>query len=379
MKVLMQGRYELFDVGGGDKVQIENTANQLRSLGVSVDVATQKVIDLSQYDIVHIFQLDWVAENYIYAKQALKQGIPIVLSPIHHTLKEVERFDNDYAFGFRRLSKALFKNQFARDTFKNVYRSVLDYRKIPPTALSLILGLKNMHKKVLSWADIVLVQTNIEAYDLKEVYDVDFEWRKIPNGVSSNFIRRQKFSNPFEFEDYILCVGRIEPRKNQLSVIEAVQKLRSETNKDLQLVFVGARSGSKHIEYSLKFNSLAHTYPWVHYVGQVPYEQIPSYYHFAKVGVSASWFESTGLTSLEALFCGANAVACGSQAREYLGDLASYAEPYNIDSIKTAIKEALHSERPIITRELKLEYTWLNAAKKTLDSYNSVLAARKNL
>ncbi|GIW69594.1 MAG: hypothetical protein KatS3mg101_0341 [Patescibacteria group bacterium] len=36
---------------------------------------------------------------------------------------------------------------------------------------------------------------------------------------------------------------------------------------------------------------------------------MPDYYRNAKVCVSASWFETTGLTSLEALFCGTNAVA----------------------------------------------------------------------
>ena len=33
---------------------------------------------------------------------------------------------------------------------------------------------------------------------------------------------------PIKFEDYLICVGRIEPRKNQLNVINAVKLLREE-------------------------------------------------------------------------------------------------------------------------------------------------------
>jgi len=38
MKVLMVGRPDLFKYYGGDRVQIENTASELRNLGVEVDL-----------------------------------------------------------------------------------------------------------------------------------------------------------------------------------------------------------------------------------------------------------------------------------------------------------------------------------------------------
>ena len=38
MRVLVQGKLDLMETGGGDRVQIENTVKELRLLGVDVDI-----------------------------------------------------------------------------------------------------------------------------------------------------------------------------------------------------------------------------------------------------------------------------------------------------------------------------------------------------
>lgn len=373
MKVLMQGRFELNNGGGGDKIQIENTASELRKLGVEVDIKHHVVSDVSKYDLIHTFQLDWTAESYFYAMKAKKANKPFVLSPIHHNINEVKKFDDEYAFDYRRISKLLFSDQLHRDTFKNVYRSILNPQKIKPTMYSVFMGLRNMHTKVLNMSDIVLVQTNLEAFDLKDTYGVDFKWEKIPNGVGSQFLNVQSSKNRFDISDYIVSVGRVEPRKSWLNVIEAVRMFRMESGRDLKLVLVGPKNITNHFEYTARFNIVLRKHKWVKYIEKVPYDEIPSVYKFAKVCVSASWFESTGLTLLEALFCGTNAVASGERAKEYLGNMASYCEPGDAKSIFTAILKEYYAPRPNISDEMKKEYTWENAAKKTLEVYESVL------
>ncbi len=377
MKILMQGRYELLAKGGGDKVQIENTAKELRNLGVNVDIVGGPVKDLSSYDLVHLFQLDWTPETYFLAKNAKDAGKPLVLSPIHHSVKEVKRFDDEYVFDFRRLSKILFKEQHKRDTFKNIYRSLINPQKLKPTLQSINIGLKNMHIRTLSMADIILVQTEAEATDLKDTYGVDFSWVKIPNGVGEPFLKANKsdskLPNPLGFQDYIICVGRIEPRKNQIKVIEAVNCLRKEKNMDIRLVFIGSMNSEKHFEYKYKFRKTLKQYTWIKHIESVPYDVMPAYYKYAKVGVSASWFETTGLTSLEALFCGSNAVASGKRAKEYLGDLVSYCDPGDVNSIQKAIDTEYFNQRPTVPENMFKEYTWENAAKKTLEVYHKLI------
>ena len=374
MRVLIQGRIELQKgKGGGDMIQIENTMNELKELRVEVDFKTYPGFDPEGYDIVHIFQLDWTPETYIYADLANKRGIPIVISPIHHSVKEVKRFDDEYVFDFRRLSGFLFEDQFSRDTLKNIYRSFFNPQKLYSTMLSARMGFKNMQTKILTMAAAVLVQTNLEAQDLKETFNVDFSWYKIPNGVSSAFLDTSNFKNRFDFEDYVICVGRLEPRKNQIKIIEAVNLLRQKTQKDIKLVLVGSKSPRNHFEYTYRLNQQLKKYDWVKHIDYIPNSEMPGLYKFAKVGVSASWFETTGLTSLEAVFCGTNAVASGDRAKEYLGDYASFCDPGSVESILSAVESQYFKPRPKIDESIKNEYTWKNAAKMTLTAYNQVL------
>lgn len=371
----MLGRIGLLEAQGGDRMQIENTLERLRKLGVDVDLRADMDFDPTPYDIIHIFQLDWKPETYFYAKKAKKYNKPLVLSPIHHTVAELKRFDDEYVFDFRRFSKYMFWDQFHRDTFKNFYSSLFDLTKLKPTLFSIFYGFKRMQKEVLELADIVLVQTKVEVEDLEKVFGVKFEWEKVPNGVSENFSRgNQKFENLVGIKDYIVSVGRVEPRKNQLNIIKAVSKLRKELNKDLKLVFVGRASKSKHFEYNFWFNLALKQNPWIKHISAIDYRMMPSIYYYAKVGVSASWFETTGLTSLEALVCGANAVATGEQAKEYLGSYASYCDPGDVESIKEAIKKEYLSPRPEVDASFLSEYTWENAAKKSYEVYKKLLA-----
>lgn len=373
MKVLMLGRIGLMGVGGGDKVQIENTAKELRSLGIEVDIKTNLSFDPSLYDLIHIFQLYWTPETYFYSKKAKRAGKPLVLSPIHHSVEEVRQYDDAYAFGFRRLSKILFKKQHSRDTFKNVYRLFSSPQKVATTIGSVFIGLEKMHREALKMSDKVLVQTEKEAKDLRRTYGVDFGWEKVPNGVSPHFFDTSGFENPLGFEDYVICIGRIEPRKNQLSIIEAVKIFRERTNQDVQLVFVGLKSNKSHFEYLYRFGRKVKKYPWIHHIDKVPYEKMPAYYKFAKVCISASWFETTGLTSLEALYCGTNAVASGERAKEYLGKYASYCRPDDVTSVVRALEKEYFAPRPRINSSMLEEYTWQTAAQKTLEVYNSLL------
>jgi glycosyltransferase involved in cell wall biosynthesis len=358
--------------GGGDKVQVENTAKELRKLGVEVDISTTLSTDIQKYDIIHIFQLDWMSETYFYALKAKKFNKPIVLSPIHHNVEEVQRFDDEYTFGLRKIGKYLFRDQHNRDTLKNVYRAVHDGKKIPTALASVFLGLKNMHTKTLKISDRVLVQTALEAKDLVKTYGVNINWTKVPNGVGDHFFANSEPENPLDIEDYILCVGRIEARKNQLSIIEAVEELIKEEEMDVNLVFIG-RKNNNHSEYTQIFDRKVAQNNWITYLPEVPYLDIPPYFKYAKVCVSASWFETSGLTSLDALFMGTNVVAAGDRAKEFLGSYASYCDPGDVMSIKSAMSKELSAPRPKLDEHFKKEYTWKRCAELTKEVYEDLL------
>ncbi len=113
----------------------------------------------------------------------------------------------------------------------------------------------------------------------------------------------------------------------------------------------------------------------IEFKGYVSQEELYSLYSKAKVHVLPSWFETTGLSSLEAAAMGCNIVVTDKgDVREYFGDLAYYCEPDSPDSIAVAIQSALQNEvNKKLQEKVFKEYTWEKAAEQTLAAYKKVL------
>jgi len=113
----------------------------------------------------------------------------------------------------------------------------------------------------------------------------------------------------------------------------------------------------------------------VKYLGPVPQQELPGLYQQAKVHVLPSWFETTGLSSLEATVMGCNIVVTGKgDTREYFQDDAFYCEPDDVDSIREAVQQAYEAPVDTVFRErLMKECTWKKAAEKTLQAYERLL------
>ncbi len=411
MRVLFQSRIDLFDRRGGDTVQMERTAQELGDLGVDVDIDCSPKKDLSAYDLVHLFNIDWPANVYLCAKNARDHSKPLVFSPIHHPFEEIERYEREYRFGLRRIINTIFRKREQREKFKDFCRALADPKKIPSTIIEFKRGIFKEQQELLELADAVLVQTDAEVDDIRE----DFGWStkgkimdlytggerkkpgfkrqsqslalgnslpalltapvyKVVNGVDRRFAEAKPdwFKKNYGWENFVLCVGRIEPRKNQLSVIESVSNVKWKME-NVKLIFLGKISW-RHPEYALRFNNMVRKYDWIRHIERIPYEKMGAAYAAAKVHVSASWFETTGLVSLEAGLAGCNVVATGERAREYLGDFAFYCDPGDLDSITKAISKASETAvNPEFKQHILNNFTWDKTAEQTLAVYKTIL------
>ncbi|MEA2020177.1 MAG: glycosyltransferase [Patescibacteria group bacterium] len=407
MRVLFQSRIDLFDRRGGDTVQMERTAQELNKLSVDVDIDCSPRKNLSQYDLVHLFNIDWPANVYLCARNAKKQGKPIVLSPIHHSFEEIERYEREYQFGLRRIVNLLFRGREQREKFKDFYRAVVDPKKIPSTIVEFKKGVMEEQRELLGMVHAVLVQTEAETADIVEDFGVCFSIAageapgasrvlapgarecggrvyKVVNGVDQRFANAMPdwFIENYGWEDFVVCVGRVEPRKNQLAVIAAGFRLRERQvpsfsqGRDFQtpqLLFVGKISW-RHPEYALRFKNLVRKYNWIKHIESIPYKKMGSVYAAANTHVSASWFETTGLVSLEAGLAGCNVVAAGDRARDYLGDFAFYCDPGKLDSVTKAISKAMQNKpSPLLKPHILENFTWDKTAEQTLAVYRTVL------
>lgn len=367
MRVIFQSRTTLFSVPGGDTVQLNKTAEYLRNLGVEVDISTELEPDLSAYDLVHLFNLIRPQEVYLQARNAKKQGKPIALSTIFVDYAEYEKRARGGLGGWL----AQHVSSFAMEWIKVVARAAMNGEFNRGAFFTITHGFLNTCERIIELTDVFLPNSSSE---MKRVLAVFPTAQKKPFVVVPNAVDIQVFdpsvadvdSDVRQFEGCVLSVGRIEGRKCQLELVKAMRDL------PFKLVLIG-KPAPNHIQYYNSVKSEANDN--VYFIDQISQEKLAHFYKVAKVHVLVSWFETTGLSSLEAGAMGCNLVITEKgDTRDYFGDEVYYCDPESIESIKCAIQKALVS--PINSKlqgRIRSNYTWQKAAEMTLKGYELVL------
>ncbi|MBO4580961.1 MAG: glycosyltransferase family 4 protein [Bacteroidales bacterium] len=139
---------------------------------------------------------------------------------------------------------------------------------------------------------------------------------------------KEKFALP---EQYVLMVGNIEPRKNILSVIKAMEKQQL----SLPLVIVGKETRyALQLKAYVKENGLSGIYFYHH----VDNQELASFYTLAQMLVYVSWFEGFGIPIVEAMHSGTPVITGNHSCfQETAGKAALYADVENIDDIAEKI------------------------------------------
>ena len=357
MKILFISRSTLLKDKGGDTIQLLSTAEALKKLGVDIDIRlTNEVFEYEKYDLIHFFNIIRPADILPHIHKSQKR---YVVSTIFVDYSEYEKKARSGLYGriFRIISA-----DFA-EYIKAMARFILNGEKI--SSLRYVLrGHRHSIQYILRHSNLLLPNSNSEYHRLEKAYGITQKYIAIPNGINTNlFIPSEKTQRD---EHLILCVARIEGRKNQLNLIKAL----ANTKFNLVLIGSSAINQKKYYQECLKFGG-----PNIRFVDFMEQKDLLDYYQKAKVHVLPSWFETTGLSSLEAAAMGCNIVITRKgDAEEYFGDYAYYCEPDSPESIYVAIENAAKNAVPPGLRELVIHnYNWEMAAQKTLDGYHQAL------
>jgi glycosyltransferase involved in cell wall biosynthesis len=361
MKIAFISRASLFSDKGGDTIQLLNTAAELRILGVEVDIflADQKP-DYGTYDLLHFFNIIRPDDILPHIKQS---RLPFVVSTIFVDYSEYEKKarHGPSALVFRFLSPDLI------EYLKALARFMANGVKIK-SGYFLLNGQKKSIRKIVRSTQMLLPNSKSEYDRLSRAYDIQKKYKIIPNGIDkilftpgTNEIQRD--------ERLILCVARIEGRKNQLNLIRAI------VDTPYSLVLIGAVS-TNQTDYYEQCKQAAG--PNIEFVDFLDQKLLLDYYRKAKVHVLPSWFETTGLSSLEAAAMGCNIVITRKgDAYEYFENDAYYCDPESPDSILQAIDQASKNDIPAgLSSKVLNQYTWEIAAKKTMEAYFEILEKR---
>jgi len=228
----------------------------------------------------------------------------------------------------------------------------------------LLYGHRRSIRKIVRGASMLLPNSHSEYARLSRDYRVGQQYRVIPNAIDPHLFHRPATGATRE-KGLVICVGRIEGRKNQLNLIQALNST------GFKLVIIGSPSANQGA-YAEACRAAAG--PNVSFVPATNQETLVGFYSRAQVHVLPSWFETTGLSTLEAAAMGCNIVITdkGDQ-REYFGDHAFYCDPADPASILKAVQQAAAAPADgELQRKIFLEYIWERTAEKTSKSYGEI-------
>ena len=357
MRALWQVRDNLHDHPGGDTVQVVRVAEAIRSIGVEVTIDPGGRLDPTGFDLLHLFHLDRPWENIPWAERAQNAGVPIAVSSIWWPQDE---FDAKGRRGFQgQLARLLGHRGYA--SARGVQRSLAARLKGGPDR-RIIVRAYAAAQRLLDLATVVLPNSPQEADAILKKFSPVPRCIVVPNAADAGTYSLPDGRSP---RRGVLCVGRLEPRKNQLAVLEALRGL------DEPVTFIGGR-GRFSGAYARRLDGYAG--PGVSIEEARPPAELAEAYRSSRVHVCASWYETPGLVSLEAALCGCAIVSTDRGSPHwYLGDDAFYCDPRRPASIRSAVESALdRGPSNQLADRIRARFNWQTAAEATADAYRSI-------
>lgn len=228
-------------------------------------------------------------------------------------------------------------------------------------------------------ANLVIAISRRTASDLQEFYGIpEDKIRIVYQGCSPIFSQEISpdviAANRQRFGRYIIGVGTIESRKNQLLAVKALAKLPQDVN----LVLLGRRTAyAKLLDEEINRLGLQNR---VTMLQGVPMAEIPGLYAAAEVASYPSFYEGFGIPMLEAVASGVPVVAAtGSCLEEAGGPGAIYVDPTDVDGFAEAAttllnNPTLRAEMVSRGREYIARFAPENFGKNLVEVYKELIS-----
>jgi len=353
-KILMQNRHTALSHPGGDTVVMERVADALRALGADVEFDLTGEKDVTNYDIVHIHNFATPEVTERFARNCNNNNVPYVVTTMYEDLPV---FYNQMLACFHACATYVDSGQ-PRERWAELVNQV---RHCQPST-------KWDNTWTAEHAGALISTGKREQGNLRRDYPNahSVEIYHLGCDITEQGDGGELFRSETGLSDFILCVGRLETRKNQLMLLKALE------DSDLPLVFAtgGFTYQKEYEDYCRKFKRKGPTY----FLGRMDKPMLASAFGAAKVHALPSWYELPGIVSLEAARYGTNIVVADlGTERDYFGEHAFYCKPDDAESIHNAVVAAFYSPTNVKLRTHAERYTWANAARDVLTVYSKVV------
>ena len=309
---------------GGGEIQLQKYAECLPGHGVKVTRHDPWRAHLDQSSVFHFFSC--IGGSYHFCNYIRQRGLPLVISS---SLWITEATKADYPIGEIRDQLAL--------------------------------------------ADVIVTNSDAESDQLAAVLTLPRDrFSTVLNGFDARFADAE----PALFRDtlgiggpFILNVGNIEPRKNQLLLARAAKQLK------MPLVLIGH---SRDAAYANQV--MAEGGSTIRYLGPIDHHDplLCSAYAACAVFVLPSTLETPGLAALEAAAAGAPIViTTEGSTRDYFADHAQYVDPHDCDGVLQSVDAALKAGPNIALKaHAAATLNWTTVTQALLPIYRRAIQRR---
>ncbi len=177
---------------------------------------------------------------------------------------------------------------------------------------------------------------NIDEKKIKVVYQGCNDVFKKPISKKTQKETLKKYSLP---NNFLLYVGKIEERKNLLTILKVLKKLKTQ-----KLVVIG--DGNKYKKICLKYINNNNLHNNVIILSNINSNEIASIYKNAEILIYPSIFEGFGIPIIEALYSKVPVITTKKGCfKEAGGPKTKYINPTSINELKNAILEIQQSSK----------------------------------
>lgn len=377
LRVLMVNTYEN-RLSGGDMQQVKKTRQYLMKLGMHVDVSCAPRPDPRGYDVVHLWNTWFPAQTLGQAKavRAWKPDMPIVLSPIFWDMSEKCWAD---AAVPRIFAQAASPEQIEQRLAEMAAGTLLvNGRRRSQAGEPNYPGYLAYQRALFLGVDHLLPQSLAEIENIRKIHPIEVPSTLVRNSAEAAVFDQATpdwFMRTYGVKDFILVVGLVEPRKNQLMLLHAMR------GQGLPIVVIGGHYDHAYYQLCRRFAP-----PGTVFIDHLSHAELASAFKAARVHALPSWMECAAFVNVEAALCGCPlAVSDRTSEREYFGKDAYYCDPASVASIRDAVLGAHRNHaadapgRKRLSELFRTKFTWEKAAERTLYGYRSAIAARQSV
>jgi glycosyltransferase involved in cell wall biosynthesis len=342
-------RANLFVQPGGDTELAIHIRSSMARRGMTVDYR-QALSAKVDFGLSHLLNMELPL-----AIDAIAAGRPYVVTSLYEDLAR---------FRVASMATVSLFQRYVADSDRSALERGLETLRRSPVAMEP----SNTFRFVAEQASAVLVTGAAEADAIRRDFGNAPCVEEVPIAFEQpadlGETRGESFEGAFGVKDYLLCVGRLETRKNQLMLLYALE------DDERPIVFVN--STTVEPEYEGLCKQIRRRGPTI-FTGRVSRGLLNAAYREAAAHALPSWYELPGLVTLEAAWRGCPVVAPDwGTLRSYLGDGVDYCEPHDPASIRQAVQSALERPRDGQLRERVERFRWDATAERLHPIYRKV-------